>query len=209
MKRLMTAVLLLRSTGCLQAADRPLVQIETNQGTLLVELDAEKAPVSVANFLRYSNQGFYDGTVFHRVIKNFMIQGGGFTADYTRKSTQAPIANEAFNGLKNDRGTIAMARTNDPHSATSQFFINTVNNDFLNFKNKSMRGWGYTVFGKVIEGMDVVDRIQNLRTGAAAFFPSDVPQQQVIITRVTHLNPTEEIPPAHDDKQSNPEQLNN
>lgn len=188
MKQLLTAVLLLITAGSLQAADKPLVEMETSLGSIEIELDPEKAPRSVANFLRYANEGFYDGTIFHRVIKNFMIQGGGFTKDYNRKNTHSPIDNEAFNGLKNDRGTIAMARTNDPHSATSQFFINTVNNNFLNFKNKSTRGWGYTVFGKVIDGMDVVDRIQNVSTGPAASFPSDVPQQQVIITKVKLLN---------------------
>ncbi|MFW2373928.1 MAG: peptidylprolyl isomerase [Gammaproteobacteria bacterium] len=192
------------TAGSLQAADRPQFQIETNMGIIKIELDPDKAPVSVANFLRYTHEEFYNGTIFHRVIKNFMIQGGGFTTDYTRKSTQTPITNEAFNGLKNDRGTIAMARTNDPHSATSQFFINTVDNDFLNYKNKSTRGWGYTVFGKVIEGMDVVDRIQNISTGPAAFFPSDVPQQQVIITRVTQLNLLPETPKTEEETQTRP-----
>jgi len=206
MKLFITAVLFLITAGSLQAADKPLVQIETNLGIIEVELYPEKAPLSVANFLRYSKEGFYDGTIFHRVIKNFMIQGGGFTADYNRKSTQAPIANEAFNGLKNDRGTLAMARTNDPHSATSQFFINTANNDFLNFQNKSTRGWGYTVYGMVIKGMDVVDRIQNISTGPAAFFPSDVPQQQVIITRVTQLNLLPENPPFEVETQAKPAQ---
>lgn len=206
MKLFITAVLFLITAGSLQAADKPLVQIETNLGIIEVELYPEKAPLSVANFLRYSNEGFYDGTIFHRVIKNFMIQGGGFTADYNRKSTQSPINNEAFNGMKNDRGTLAMARTNDPHSATSQFFINTVNNDFLNFQNKSTRGWGYTVFGMVIKGMDVVDRIQNTSTGPAAFFPSDVPQQQVIITRVTQLNLLPKNPPLEVETQAKPAQ---
>lgn len=207
MKLIITAVLFLITAGSLQAADKPLVQIETNQGIIEVELYPEKAPLSVANFLSYSNQGFYDGTIFHRVIKNFMIQGGGFTADYNRKTTQAPINNEAFNGLKNDRGTLAMARTNDPHSATSQFFINTANNDSLNYKNKSTRGWGYTVFGMVIKGMDVVDRIQNISTGPAAFFPSDVPQQQVIITKVTQLNLLPENPPLEVETQNKPAQV--
>ena len=195
MKQLLTAALLLITAGSLQAADKPLVQIETSMGSIEVELYPDKAPVSVANFLSYTSTGFYNGTIFHRVIKNFMIQGGGFTADYNRKSTQPPIENEAFNGLTNDLGTLAMARTNDPHSATSQFFINTANNAFLNFKNKSTRGWGYTVFGKVTKGMDVVDKIQNLKTGPASFFPSDVPQQQVLITKVTHLNPVPPVKP--------------
>lgn len=205
MKQLITAAFLLIFAGSLQAAEKPLVHMETNLGTIEIELDPEKAPLSVAGFLRYTNEGFYDGTIFHRVIKNFMIQGGGFTTDYNRKSTHTPIQNEAFNGLKNDRGTIAMARTNDPHSATSQFFINTVNNDFLNFKNKSMRGWGYTVFGKVTKGMDVVDQIQNISTGPAAFFPSDVPQQQVIITKVTlqNLAPQNTQPETEKQKESN------
>ncbi|MCW8957217.1 MAG: peptidylprolyl isomerase [Gammaproteobacteria bacterium] len=185
------------TVNSLQAADRPLIQMETSLGTIEIELNPEKAPLSVANFLRYTNEGFYDGTIFHRVIKNFMIQGGGFTTDFDRKNTHPPIDNEAFNGLKNDRGTIAMARTNDPHSGTSQFFINTVDNNFLNFQNKSMRGWGYAVFGKVTRGMDVVDRIQNVSTGPAAFFPSDVPQQQVIITKVTQLNVQPKDTPAN------------
>ena len=207
MKQLITAAFLLIFAGSLQAAEKPLVHMETNLGTIEIELDPEKAPLSVAGFLRYTNEGFYDGTIFHRVIKNFMIQGGGFTTDYNRKSTHTPIQNEAFNGLKNDRGTIAMARTNDPHSATSQFFINTVNNDFLNFKNKSMRGWGYTVFGKVTKGMDVVDQIQNISTGPAAFFPSDVPQQQVIITKVTlqNLAPQNTQPETEKTKRIKPE----
>ncbi len=188
MKQFIITFLLLMTVGPLQAADKPMVLIETNIGSIEIELYPEKAPISVTNFLNYVNEGFYDGTVFHRVIKNFMIQGGGFEVNYNRKNTQAPIDNEAYNGLHNDRGTIAMARTNDPHSATSQFFINTANNAFLNFKNKSMRGWGYTVFGKVIKGMDVVDKIQNIKTGPAASFPSDVPQQPVIITKMTQLN---------------------
>jgi len=137
----------------------PIVKMETSKGTITIELDAEKAPETVKNFVSYVEDGFYDGLIFHRVIPNFMIQGGGMTPDMSEKPNNAPIKNEASNGLKNDRGTIAMARTQDPHSATSQFFINLKDNDFLNFSSETPAGWGYTVFGKVTEGMDVVDEI--------------------------------------------------
>ncbi|MDY7031626.1 MAG: peptidylprolyl isomerase [Thermodesulfobacteriota bacterium] len=142
----------------------PRVHLETSLGNIVLELDPQAAPKTVENFLRYVRDGFYNGTVFHRVIKGFMIQGGGLTADMQRKPTHEPISNEADNGLKNNRGTVAMARTNRPHSATSQFFINTVDNGFLDHKNKSPRGWGYCVFGKVVEGMEVVDSIEGLPT---------------------------------------------
>ena len=184
MKNIIIALLCLFISSATFAADNPRVRMETSMGVIELELNPAKAPQSVENFLRYVNEGFYDGTVFHRVIKAFMIQGGGFTSTYEKKPTHDPIANEAFNGLKNDRGTIAMARTNMPHSATAQFFINTVNNDFLNFQNKSMRGWGYTVFGKVTQGMDVVDRIEGVQTGPGGVFPQDVPQVTVIIKKV-------------------------
>ena len=144
----------------------PRVHLETSLGNIVLELDPQAAPKTVENFLRYVRDGFYNGTVFHRVIKGFMIQGGGLTADMQRKPTHEPISNEADSGLKNNRGTVAMARTNRPHSATSQFFINTVDNDFLDHKNKSPRGWGYCVFGKVAEGMDVVDSIEGLPTAS-------------------------------------------
>ncbi len=166
------------------AAELVQVRMQTNKGSIEIELDKKSAPATVDNFLRYVKDGFYEGTVFHRVIKGFMIQGGGFSADLTRKETHPPIENEADNGLQNKRGTIAMARTNMPHSASSQFFINTVNNDFLNFRNKTMRGWGYTVFGKVTKGMDVVDSIENTPTGARGIFPQDVPTQDIVIQKI-------------------------
>lgn len=160
----------------------PRVQLETNRGVIVLELDSTSAPKTVENFLQYVREGFYDGTVFHRVIKRFMIQGGGFTADMHEKPTRDPIPNEANNGLKNQRGTIAMARTMDPHSAAAQFFINTVGNDFLNHKGKNPQGWGYCVFGKVVEGMNVVDTIENVPTAAKAGF-DDVPTTPVVIER--------------------------
>ena len=166
------------------ASDAPQVRVNTNMGAFELELNATAAPKTVENFMRYAKEGFYNGTVFHRVIKNFMIQGGGFTQTYMQKSVRTPVPNEAFNGLKNDRGTVAMARTSDPHSATAQFFINTVNNDFLNFRDKSTQGWGYTVFGKVISGMDVVDRIQNVNTGEGGQFDQDVPQPLIFINKI-------------------------
>lgn len=164
------------------------VQLETTEGTILLELDITRAPHSVLNFMNYVREGFYDGTIFHRVISNFMIQGGGFTADLQRKKTNAPIINEADNGLKNTRGTIAMARTNDPHSATSQFFINVKDNIFLDHTNKTPRGWGYAVFGKVIKGMDVVDKIRNVRTTAKGPFRSDVPVKTVTIVKASIID---------------------
>ncbi len=162
------------------AKGNPQVVLETSKGKIVLELYPDKAPVTVKNFLTYVDAKFYDGTIFHRVIPNFMIQGGGFTADMNQKSTNDPIKNEADNGLKNQRGTIAMARTNIPDSATSQFFINSVNNDFLNFKSKSVQGWGYAVFGKVVEGLDVVDAISAVKTGTSGGF-RDVPAEPVVI----------------------------
>ncbi len=182
LKRLFIFSLLVLSLNA--HAANPVVKITTNKGVIELQLNREKAPLSVENFLAYAKSGFYSGTVFHRVIKDFMIQGGGFTTELERKETQPPIANEAFNGLKNNRGTIAMARTNMPHSATSQFFINTKDNDFLNFSGKNMRGWGYAVFGKVSKGMNVVDAIENLRTGGKGVFSQDVPLDTVIIQSV-------------------------
>ncbi len=163
----------------------PRVLMETSLGNIVLELDRTKAPKSVENFIKYVQDGFYDGTIFHRVISNFMIQGGGFTSDYTQKPTRAPINNEADNGLQNMRGTIAMARTGDPHSATAQFFINTVDNDFLNHSAPNPRGWGYAVFGKVVEGMDVVDKIRAVSTGSGGPFPTDVPKVAVVIKKVS------------------------
>ncbi len=162
------------------------VQMETSAGTLRIELDDEKAPLSVANFLEYVNKGHFDGTVFHRVIKGFMLQGGGFEPGMKQKPTAAPVQNEANNGLKNRKYTLAMARTSDPHSATAQFFINCVDNDFLDFRAENAQGWGYAVFGRVVEGMDVVDSIEKVRTGRKGFH-DDVPVDDVLITRVTEL----------------------
>ena len=157
-----------------------MVKLHTSLGTITLQLDAEKAPNTVKNFLDYVNSGFFSNTVFHRVIPNFMIQGGGFEPGMKQKTTNAPIKNEAANGLRNDKYTIAMARTNDPHSATAQFFINTKNNMFLDYPGQD--GWGYCVFGKVVEGMDVVDKIGNVKTGFKAGH-QDVPETDVIITK--------------------------
>jgi peptidyl-prolyl cis-trans isomerase B (cyclophilin B) len=159
-----------------------MIKLTTNHGVIALELNAGKAPKTVANFLAYVAAGHYDNTVFHRVIKNFMIQGGGFEPNMNQKPCQAPIENEAANGLKNKRGTVAMARTNDPHSATAQFFINTVDNDFLDFKSPSGQGWGYCVFGEVVEGLDVVDKIRAVKTGNKGFH-QDVPVEDVIIEK--------------------------
>lgn len=158
------------------------VLITTNHGDIEIELYADKAPDSVKNFLEYVNSGFYNGTIFHRVISGFMVQGGGFTADMQQKETYDPIQNEANNGLKNDKGTLAMARTMAPHSASSQFFINLVDNDFLNFKSESPQGWGYAVFGKVSKGMDIVETIGQVKTGRVMGM-ADVPKETVTIEK--------------------------
>ena len=163
------------------------VMMTTTVGPMTIELDADSAPKTVENFLSYVAGGFYDGTIFHRVIDNFMIQGGGFTADMEQKSTQAPIENEANNGLKNQRGSIAMARTQDPHSATAQFFINVQDNDFLNHTGENMQGWGYAVFGKVTDGEDVLDKIRGVQTGSQAGH-QDVPVEPIIIESVAIIN---------------------
>ena len=160
------------------------VLMETSLGNIELELDAEKAPITVENFLAYIEEGFYDGTIFHRVIPDFMIQGGGFTADMSQKGTRDPIKIEADNGLKNDRGTIAMARTQIPDSATAQFFINHKDNGFLNHRSPDIQGWGYAVFGKVTEGMDVVDSIAAVSTGNAAGH-ADVPVESITIDKVS------------------------
>lgn len=160
--------------------EAPRVVLETNHGNIILELYPDKAPQSVGNFLAYVDEGYYSGTIFHRVIDGFMIQGGGFTDDMTQKSTKNGVPNEADNGLKNSRGTVAMARTTDPHSATSQFFINLVDNAPLDHTDKTPRGWGYTVFGKVVEGMDVVDAIAKAPTGTVGPF-RDVPSETVVI----------------------------
>ncbi len=169
------------------AADEqyPRVRITTTLGDIVLELNREQAPKSVENFLNYVREGFYDGTIFHRVIDSFMIQGGGFTQDFQKKPTRAPIKNEADNGLKNLKGAIAMARTSDPHSATAQFFINVADNGFLNHTSPSPRGWGYAVFGKVVNGMDVVDKIRKTPTGSGGPFRSDVPRTPVVIEKIT------------------------
>lgn len=157
------------------------VVIETTMGSFTIELDAARAPKTVQNFLAYVDAGHYTGTIFHRVIDGFMVQGGGYDAAYDKKSTRAPIMNEADNGVKNERGTVAMARTNDPHSATAQFFVNVSDNTFLNHKSKTDREWGYTVFGKVVNGMDVVDRIKAVKTGEQGPFAKDAPLEAVSI----------------------------
>ncbi|MDE0931325.1 MAG: peptidylprolyl isomerase [Halioglobus sp.] len=160
-----------------------MVIIHTTFGDIKLALDAEKAPKTVANFLSYAGDGYYDGTIFHRVIDNFMIQGGGFDTDMQQQACGDPVDNEADNGLKNDFGTVAMARTTDPHSATAQFFINVKDNDFLNHSGKSMQGWGYTVFGKVIEGAEVLDKIRAVATGSSNGH-QDVPVDPIIIESV-------------------------
>ncbi len=162
----------------------PRVNLQTNQGAILIELDAEKAPKTVENFLTYVKEGFYDGTVFHRVINNFMIQGGGFEVGMKQKQTHAPVENEANNGLENNRYTLAMARTADPHSATAQFFINVADNDFLNFTSPTPNGWGYAVFGKVVEGTEIVDKIKTAKTGNKGFH-QDVPAEDIVIEKAT------------------------
>ncbi len=158
------------------------VKLHTNLGVITLELDADKAPVSVANFLAYVESGHYNNTIFHRVIDGFMIQGGGFEPGMNQKPTGEQIKNEADNGLKNERGTIAMARTQAPHSATAQFFINVADNDFLNHRSPDLQGWGYCVFGRVSDGMDVVDAIRKVKTGSSGFH-QDVPKEDVIIER--------------------------
>ncbi len=161
-----------------------MITLHTNHGDIKLALDSEKAPLTVANFIKYAQEGFYDGTIFHRVIDGFMVQGGGFTEQMSQNPTNAPVRNEANNGLSNKTGTIAMARTSDPHSATAQFFINVNDNTFLDFKNESIQGWGYCVFGEVVEGMDVVNAIKGVSTGNHGMH-QDVPLEAVIIEKVT------------------------
>ena len=173
-----TALLASEAFGADEAP--PTVRMTTSFGVIEIELDPMRAPKTTANFLAYVDRGFYDGTIFHRVIPGFMIQGGGFTGEMRQKPTQAPIQNEAANGLKNDKYTVAMARTNDPHSATAQFFINVADNDFLNHTQPSGQGWGYAVFGTVTEGTDVVDRIAAVSTSSKGMH-QDVPVENVVI----------------------------
>lgn len=163
-------------------SDPPQVTFETSLGSFVLELDQSAVPETVENFLAYVRDGFYEGTIFHRVIAGFMIQGGGFTPEFKQLQTRAPIGNEADNGGKNDRGSIAMARTSDPHSATAQFFINVADNDFLNHRGRTPQGWGYAVFGRVVEGMDTIDRIAAVGTGSRGMF-QDVPQDTVVIQK--------------------------
>jgi len=161
-----------------------MILMKTSKGDIKIELDKEKAPKTVENFMKYVESGHYTGTIFHCVIDNFMIQGGGFTSDMSQKNAPYTVENEADNGLSNDLGTIAMARTQDPHSAGAQFFINVKDNDFLNHTGKDVRGWGYCVFGKVVEGMDVVEAIKGVPTGNSGYF-SDVPKEPIVIESVT------------------------
>ena len=160
----------------------PRVALQTNLGKFVITLDAEKAPKTVENFLTYVKEGFYDGTVFHRVIDGFMIQGGGFEPGMKQKQTHAPVENEANNGLKNNRYTVAMARTSDPHSATAQFFVNVADNDFLNFSSPTPSGWGYTVFGTITEGTDVIDKMRGVKTGNRGFH-QNVPAEDIVIEK--------------------------
>lgn len=185
MTRFLIVMLLMISTTL--SAAPPKIRINTNLGPIIVELYPEKAPKTVENFLNYVNEGFYNGTIFHRVIPNFMIQGGGFDQSLTQKPTKQPIENEAANGLKNEIGTIAMARTNQPHSATAQFFINVANNSFLNHTAPIIQGYGYTVFGKVTEGMEVVNKIATTLTGPKGMFASDVPKNTIVIESIELL----------------------
>ncbi len=185
--RKLIALLALSTLGAEAAlAADPRVELKTNRGPIVIELNEAKAPKTVANFLQYVKDGHYNGTVFHRVIDGFMIQGGGFDKDMKQKPPRAPVANEAANGLKNDYGTIAMARTPDPHSASAQFFINLKNNDFLNYRDPTPQGYGYTVFGKVVSGMDIVDRVAKVPTGNAGPH-QNVPREPVVIESATVL----------------------
>ena len=164
--------------------NNPMIQLETSMGNIILELDAENAPKSSENFIKYVEEGAYDGTIFHRIIDGFMVQGGGFDENMDQRPTHEPIENEADNGLKNDKYTIAMARTADPHSATAQFFINVNDNTFLNHSAKTMQGWGYAVFGKVVDGTDVVDAIKSVPTGTSGFH-ENVPMEAVVIKKAT------------------------
>jgi peptidyl-prolyl cis-trans isomerase B (cyclophilin B) len=172
--------------GVTSMSTAPRVKMSTNQGDFIISLNAEKAPKTVANFLAYVKDGFFDGTIFHRVIDGFMIQGGGFEPGLKQKPTKAPVENEANNGLKNNKYTLAMARTSDPHSATAQFFINVANNDFLNHTAPTAQGWGYAVFGEVVEGQDVIDKMKGVPTANSGFH-QNVPTNDVVITKAVVL----------------------
>ena len=189
LKKLLLSIAALALSFQIQLAQaaNPKVKVETSKGNMVFELYPEKAPKTVANFLDYVNAGSYDGTIFHRVIKNFMNQGGGFTADYKKVDTRDPVQNEADNGLKNLKYTIAMARTSAPHSASNQFFINTADNAFLDHSGKSMSGWGYTVFGKVVEGENIAGAISRAATGSGGPFSTDVPVTPIIIQKMTEI----------------------
>lgn len=191
MIRLITLLLAL-SINLSALAAQPIVRIDTNLGPISLALYSDQAPKTVENFLHYVREGFYAETIFHRVIPNFMIQGGGFDQALVQKPTYQPIINEAANGLKNEIGTIAMARTSDPHSATAQFFINVANNTFLNYSSPTAQGYGYTVFGKVIEGMDVVNKIAALPTGPRGIFAKDVPKDTVVIKAIELISDNKE-----------------
>lgn len=193
---LLPILFLVGALGQVHAEENPQIKIQTNHGDIYLELFADKAPITVANFLKYVDENFYTNTLFHRVMAGFMIQGGGFTTTFERKPTHATIINEADNGLSNLRGTIAMARTPDPNSATAQFFINVADNTFLDFKNKTPEGYGYAVFGKVTRGMEVVDTIAKLATGAGGPFVKDVPKTSAIILGITQLNKKSDTPAA-------------
>jgi len=183
-KKLLSVALCLIPAAAMAAGEaKPKVRLETNKGVIVLELDPAKAPKTVENFLRYTREKYYDGLIFHRVIKGFMIQGGGVTIDYREKPKHDPIVNEAGNGLKNLRGTVAMARTGEVNSATGQFFINHKDNGFLDHRNDSAEGFGYCVFGRVVEGMDVVDLIAGIPTGSGGPFPKDVPKEPVMIKK--------------------------
>lgn len=186
--RVAAGVILAALLTAARGEDGPRVEISTNLGDVVVELRPDKAPATVARFLHLAETGFYDGTIFHRVIPGFMVQGGGFTPEYAPREAEETIENEADNGLSNVRGTLAMARTEDPHSARNQFFVNLADNTFLDHSSRTRRGWGYAVFGQVVAGMEVIDRIAELPTGAAGPFTADAPEQPVIIKRIRRIH---------------------
>jgi len=188
-----TALLCLCLFATATLAEAPRVKLTTNQGDMIIELADDRAPLTVDNFLKYVDEGFYDGTIFHRVIEGFMIQGGGFTEKYQRKTTRSAIPNEANNGLRNQRYTISMARTNAPHSATAQFFINSEDNRNLDHQGPTARGWGYAVFGRVVEGQDIVDKISQVSTGPGGPFSRDAPREPIMIKEAKLIVPEGEV----------------